>query len=66
MGRSNKKPSKKQTYTTNDIHNDIVSENVGNYEKHPFFVTKAKKAKAFLDRVGLPPQVTVKGNKTSN
>jgi hypothetical protein len=31
-----------------------VDNSVGNYEKHPFFVKKAKAAKAVLDEVGLP------------
>jgi hypothetical protein len=35
----------------------IVRENVGNYEKHPFFVKKANRAKAYLKEVGLPPKL---------
>ena len=31
-----------------------VDSSVGNYKKHPFFVKKAKAAKAILDEVGLP------------
>ncbi len=32
----------------------IVTTEVGNYEKHPFFVKKANAAKAKLAKVGLP------------
>ena len=31
-----------------------VTDKVGNYEKHPFFIKKANKVKEFLDKVGLP------------
>ena len=34
----------------------IVSDHVGNYEKHPYFVKKANEAKAFLKVVGLPQE----------
>lgn len=37
--------------------NAIVSSEVGNYEKHPFFVKKAEAAKALLEKVGLPKQL---------
>jgi Uncharacterized protein conserved in bacteria (DUF2188) len=33
----------------------VVSEEVGNYEKHPFFVKKTITAAAFLKNAGLPP-----------
>jgi hypothetical protein len=32
----------------------VVDPNVGNYEKHPFFVKKANEARAILKEVGLP------------
>ena len=35
----------------------IVSDHVGNYETHPFFVKKANNAKAFLKTAGLPKQL---------
>lgn len=38
----------------------IVDQQVGNYEKHPFFVKKAKAAKALLLEVGLPSPLTNK------
>jgi len=38
----------------------IVSANVGNYETHPFFIKKAKKAKAYLKTAGLPKQFVIK------
>ena len=40
--------------------NATVSENVGNYEKHPFFIKKLTAAKALLAEVGLPVQLTKK------
>ena len=36
----------------------VVDPKVGNYEKHPFFVKKAKEAKALLKAVGLPKNIT--------
>jgi hypothetical protein len=44
-----KKPSKRR--------GAIVSANAGNYETHPFFVKKAKKAKTYLNEAGLPKQI---------
>ncbi len=35
-----------------------VTDNVGNYEKHPFFVKKANEAKALLKAVGLPKKIS--------
>jgi hypothetical protein len=32
----------------------VVNPDVGNYEKHPFFVKKANEAKALINAVGLP------------
>ena len=40
----------------------IVSDSVGNYEKHPFFIKKATAAKALLLQVGLPKQLTKKAH----
>ena len=48
--KKNKKTSKKKIY-------GIIDPNVGNYEKHPFFIKKAKEAKALIKRVGLPKEV---------
>lgn len=31
-----------------------VEKRVGNYEKHPFFIKKAKDAEKFLKQAGLP------------
>ena len=31
-----------------------VDRRVGNYEKHPFFIKKAKETETFLKRAGLP------------
>lgn len=38
----------------------LISGNVGNYEKHPFFIKKVNAAKALLEEVGLPKQLTRK------
>ena len=35
----------------------IISNKVGNYEKHPFFVKKANAAKEFIKKYGLPDEV---------
>ena len=35
-----------------------IDPKVGNYEKHPFFVKKTNEAKAFLNKAGLPKQLT--------
>jgi hypothetical protein len=53
------KPNKKQTKkvtknNSGDAGSDTVSDAVGNYEKHPFFVKKAALAKTYLPKVGLP------------
>jgi hypothetical protein len=34
----------------------VIDPNVGNYEKHPFFVKKANEARAILKEVGLPKE----------
>lgn len=34
----------------------IISDRVGNYEHHPFFVRKAEKAKAFIEAHGMPKE----------
>ena len=46
----------------------IVSEEVGNYEKHPFFIKKTAAAAAFLEKAGLPESSTGKAitKKTAN
>ena len=51
---SAKKTTASKSVSTNQVTYAVVSEKVRNYENHPFFVKKAKAAKAFLDRVGLP------------
>ncbi|MBS1510118.1 MAG: hypothetical protein JST86_04710 [Bacteroidetes bacterium] len=32
----------------------IIDSTVGNYEKHPFFIKKAKASKELINAVGLP------------
>jgi hypothetical protein len=38
----------------------VIDNNVGSYEKHPFFVKKANEAKAILKKVGLPKKLKSK------
>jgi hypothetical protein len=54
---NNKKPVKKAEKKASVI---TVSDAVGNYEKHPFFVKKTNAAKSYLSKVGLPEQLKVK------
>ena len=58
----NSKPIKLTRVTKRAVskkkYHDQVSDEVGNYEKHPFFVKKANAAKAFLKKVGLPKDFT--------
>lgn len=41
----------------------VISDSVGNYEEYPFFVRRRNEAKAFLKKVGLPAELTVKTTK---
>ncbi len=52
---------KKNTKKTSNKGGAIINNEVGNYEKHPFFIRKANQAKAFLKKAGLPPQLVKKG-----
>ena len=45
---------------TMEVKKATVSHEVGNYEKHPFFVKKKNEAKAFLTKVGLPASLNQK------
>jgi hypothetical protein len=45
-----------ETNTTFKRLGGIVTDEVGNYEKHPFFVKKANEAREKLKKVGLPKQ----------
>ena len=58
MGLNNKKKPTKKAATKAAVI--TVSDTVGNYEKHPFFVKKTNAAKSFLSKVGLPEQLKVK------
>jgi len=40
----------------------FLDESVGNYSKHPFFVKKANRAKAFLKSAGLPKELVKKSS----
>lgn len=58
MSLKNKNISKKET-STKKI-NAMITDSIGNYEKHPFFIKKATAAKTLLLKVGLPKQLTKK------
>jgi len=60
MSLKGKNISKKETSSKKS--SAIVTDSVGNYEKHPFFVKKATAAKALLLQVGLPKQFTNKAH----
>ena len=49
----NKQPTNKASATTEALR-IIVSNKVGNYEKHPFFVKKANEMRALIKKVGRP------------
>ena len=48
----------KKSNITESKPNTTISNSVGNYEKHPFFVKKAAAVKDLLLQVGLPKQLT--------
>lgn len=48
--KKNKRTGKKKLLGT-------IDPNVGNYEKHPFFVKKANEARKILKAAGLPPKL---------
>jgi hypothetical protein len=56
MSPKRKQPKKSAIAKTNAI----ISAHVGSYENHPFFVEKAKKARAFIDAHGLPKDLEQK------
>ena len=58
MSMNDKKVSTK--HLANKTINVIVTDGIGNYEKHPFFIKKTAAAKALLSKVGLPKQFSKK------
>jgi hypothetical protein len=56
MSLKEKKVTSKKKATKKAVA--VLSDNVGNYEKHPFFIKKVAAAKALLQEVGLPKQLT--------
>lgn len=56
----NVKEKKTTTTKSSTKKTATVSEKVGNYEKHPFFIRKTAAAKDFLLKAGLPNQLTKK------
>ncbi|MCW3118128.1 MAG: hypothetical protein JWM28_2210 [Chitinophagaceae bacterium] len=53
----NKKHDKSKQSTKSGA---IISDKVGSYEKHPFFIKKANEAKSFLKKAGLPKELVKK------
>jgi hypothetical protein len=60
MSLKDKNISKKGTSTKKS--SAVVTDSVGSYEKHPFFIKKAVAAKTLLLKVGLPKQLTKKAH----
>lgn len=60
--KSNKSRDNQHKKTADKQGTDATNDAVGNYEKHPFFVTKANKAKSYLAKTGLPKQLATKSN----
>ena len=58
MSLKDKKGSKE--HSANKTINAIVADEVGSYEKHPFFIKKTTAAKTLLKKVGLPKQFSKK------
>lgn len=56
---------KKDSNLTTKQRKAIISDKVGNYENHPFFVKKFEKANAFLDKIGLPDFLVQKSSTTT-
>ena len=54
----------KNSTTSSKAHRSfaIVSDTIGSYGKHPFFIKKAATAKAVLHKVGLPKQLVKKSH----
>lgn len=52
-----RKPSKRSSIAKTGA---IISDRVGNYRNHPFFVKKAEKARAFIEAHGLPKELEQK------
>ncbi len=55
MSLKGKKLTKKETSAKNI--SALVTDSVGNYGKHPFFVKKTAAAKSLITKVGLPKEL---------
>lgn len=53
-GKNNKITKRTSKRSSSKIGSITVSDKVGNYEKHPFFIKKANEVKEFLKKAGLP------------
>jgi hypothetical protein len=51
-----------QSSAPKKVYDDRISDEVGNYEKHPFFVKKANDMKEFLEKEGMPKRLAHKGH----
>lgn len=58
--KTKKNTAHKRPYKSTVEKKNIISEEVGNYEKHPFFIKKANAARQLLEKIGLPKQLKVK------
>lgn len=58
MSLKGKKHTKKKVSTNSA--KAVLSDAVGNYENHPFFVKKNNAAKALISKVGLPKELITK------
>ncbi len=54
--------SSNTTNTKSKAHKNNISDSVGSYEKHPFFIKKASAAKTLLLKVGLPKELAKKSH----
>jgi hypothetical protein len=58
MAKNSNRVRKSSARTATD---PIVTNEVGNYEKHPFFVKKANQVKKLIAQVGIPKVKVNKG-----
>jgi len=58
MAAKNKKG--KKSISSDEQSQTKISNDVGNYETHPFFIKKVNQAKEFLQKFGLPQEQAVK------
>ena len=57
MAKSSKTKAIKAAKALATKYGGVIDSNVGNYEKHPFFVKKANEARELIKKVGLPKEL---------